>query len=493
MAFPSSASRAARFAACILALAGLASAQEPSVILKSLDQLEKRVTRVEAELGHLRKSGASAPSSVRPDTATAALAARLDSLGVRLARLEIAPVAKAASPVKTSDSAAKTLSAPSLAAAAPEKDSIAVLIREVRALTAALKAGPLAASPAPAYNAPMSPKSAAPSATTLDRTASGSAAPASAVPAAALALKGDIQIQGERKFTDQSGRNNLDDFWGRLNFGAEYNGDDFQSKVNLRIYPEGFGFEPLTGASFDTTGQGSLKVQSQPSPRMVINHAWVRYTTGPAKLRLGRFETVETKSDNYGNYVDLAPSGGFMSRPAVHNAVEATAPAGSGNVSALLGASDTKLNHGFLRLYGRYPVAAGVEATLGYRANLFDRYHYPDAEILQRFDAGLSAALPAAWKAFAEAAVLQAAGRADDTPVLLGIQHPAGKVFDCVSLEGEWLNDRKAAGKDRPWLLNLHVRKSAGRLKVDAGAYSDPADSDWNAFKIGLRFTSNLR
>ncbi|MBW8888820.1 MAG: hypothetical protein JF616_13780 [Fibrobacteres bacterium] len=480
--------RAARFAAGILALAGLVSAQEPSVILKSLDQLEKRVSRVEAELGHLRKSGPAATASVRPDTAVAALAARLDSLGVRLGRLETAPVAKTATPVKPPDSAAKAV-ASSFAAAAPEKDSIAVLIREVRALTAALKAGSMAAAPATAAIAQAPAKSSAPSSLSP---AAGSAVPAPA-PAAALALKGDIQIQGERKFTAQSGRNNLDDFWGRLNFGAEYNGDDFQSKVNIRIFPEGFGFEPLTGASFDTTGQGSLKVQSQPSPRMVINHAWVRYTTGPAKVRLGRFETVETKSDNYGNYVDLGPSGGFMSRPAVHNAVEATAAAGPGNVSALLGASDTKLNHGFLRMYGRYPVAAGVEATLGYRANLFDRYHYPDAEILQRFDAGLSAALPSAWKAFMEAAVLQAAGRADDTPVLLGIQHPAGKVFDVVSLEGEWLNDRKAAGKDRPWLLNLHVRKSAGRLKVDAGAYSDPADPDWNAFKLGLRLTSTLR
>lgn len=182
-----------------------------------------------------------------------------------------------------------------------------------------------------------------------------------------------------------------------------------------------------------------------------------------------------------------------MSRPATHNALEGTTPAGAGTVSVLLGTADKKLNRGFLRLYGRYPLPARLEATLGYRANVFDRYHFPDAEILQRYDAGLGATLPSAWKAYAEAAVLQVAGRQDDTPVLLGLQHPAGAVFDAVSLETEWLNDRKTAKKDREWLLNLHARKTAGRLKIDAGVYSDPTDTDWNAFLVGLRITSNLR
>jgi hypothetical protein len=491
MAHPASLFRVARCASMVLALTGLAAAQEGSVILKSLDQLEKRVTRIEAEVGHLRKAGPApaAPAAAHSDTAAAALAVRLDSVSARLARLEKAPApALAAAPAASPASGA---SQPALVTQpSPEKDSIAVLIREVRVLTAVLKSGASPVTPAAPAKPTMPATASAPAPSPVVRPALPSvAAPASAV----LALKGDIQIQGERKFTSQSGRNNLDDFWGRFNFGAEYDDGNFQSKINIRIYPEGFGFEPLTGATFDTTGQGSLKVQTQPSPRMVINHAWVRYGIGPAKLRLGRFETVETKSDNYGNYVDLAPTGKFMSRPATHNAVEGTAPAGAGTVSVLLGTADNKLNRGFLRMYGRYPISPRLEATLGYRANLFDRFHYPDAEILQRYDAGLSATLPSAWKAYAEAAVLQVAGREDDTPLLLGIQHPVGKIFDAVAAETEWLKDRKAAGNDREWLLNLHARKTAGRFKLDLGAYSDPADKDWNAFLIGLRITSNIR
>lgn len=488
MAFPVSASRSILSAACILALAGFAAAQEASVVLKSLDELDKRVSRVEAEMGRLRKNPpAAAAATAKPDTALAAQSARLDALAARLARLETA-----AAPVASATAATAASAAPAAApASSPQQDSIAVLIHEVRALTAALKSGTLAAlqapasKPAPTASAAIAALPAAPPSTGARRDL-----PA---PAPGLTLKGDIQIQGERKFTAQSGRDNLDDFWGRLNFGAEYDDKDFQSKINIRIFPEGFGFEPLTGATFDTVGQGNLKVQSQPSPRMVINHAWVRYHAGPVALRLGRFETVETKSENFGNYVDLGPTGKFMSRPAVHNALEATAPAGAGSASVLLGTSDKKLDRGFVRLYGRYPVVPHVEATLGYRANVFDRYHYPDAEILQRYDLGLGADLARSWYAYAEAALLQIAGRQDDTPLLLGIRHPAGKIFDAVALEAEWLNDRKAAGEDRAWLLNLHARKAAGRFKLDAGAYSDPADPDWNAFTIGLRITSNLR
>jgi hypothetical protein len=322
-------------------------------------------------------------------------------------------------------------------------------------------------------------------------------APASqAAPAAApagLELKGDIQIQGERKLTAESDRDNLDDFWGRLNFGAEYKQGGFQSKVNIRIFPEGFGFEPLTGATFDTAGQGSLKVQTQPSSRIVVNHAWAKYALGPTALKVGRFETVETQSDNFGNYVDLAPGGRFMSRPAVHNALELGLPAGPVSGSALLGTNDRKLNRGFLRLYGKYAPIPALALSAGYRGNVFDRFKYPGEEILQRFDAGCLWKSPVGWNAFAETAVLQAAGREDDRPLLLGIQPKTGKVLDLLSLEAEWLADRKAAGKAKEWLFNLHARKAAGRFKIDAGCYSDPADADWNAFSVGLRMTSNIK
>jgi hypothetical protein len=388
------------------------------------------------------------------------------------------------------------LAVPAPAAASARDGVIADLIREVKELTAMLKGRP-ASTDASAAKAPSAPVP-APAAT------ASSAAPA-ASPKVTLVLpgfeiKGDIQIQGERKLTAQSKRDNLDDFWGRVNFGGEYKSERFESKLNIRVFPEGFGFEPLTGATFDTAGQGSIKLQTQPQTRVVVNHAWVKTALGDYRLKVGRFETVETQSDNFGNYVDLPPSGKFMSRPAVHNAVEASRAFGPLGNSLLIGTNDRKLNRGFVRLYEKYSPSPKLTATLGYRANVFDRLKYQNEDILQRFDAGLLwGGLPRGWKVFAEAAVLQYPGIADDTPVLLGLQPGCGKVLDVLSLETEWSPTRKtpsqgsAAGEYKEWLFNVHARKIVGRLKVDAGWYSDPTDPDGSAFGAGLRVTSNIK
>ena len=234
------------------------------------------------------------------------------------------------------------------------------------------------------------------------------ASAASALPPA-LALVGDVQIQGERRLATGSKQDNLDNFWGRVNIGTEYKSPTFQSKVNLRIYPEGFGFEPLTGATFDTTGQGALKTQTQPSSKLLVNHAWVRFTPGAYGLRIGRFETQESQSATYGNYIDLGPSGLFLARPAVHNATEGTWSPWRMVLVGLVGSIGSQIGsrlpeglpevHGPYRVY-RLPSDTAPTCSIAGR--------YPDAPILQRFDAGLLSPLGAGWQGFAEAAVLQA-------------------------------------------------------------------------------------
>jgi hypothetical protein len=470
----------------VLASIALTSAQEGSVILKSLDNLEKRLIKVEADIGKVRKSSSNTPAtvSVRPDSLSAGFSLRLDSLAQRVHALESAAVAKPTSAPMASEISAIT--APKTASNPTSTESeIASLVREVKTLTQLLKQGKSTAAPANMEAA--AKPSAAPQASEK------SATPALPVSPPVLELKGDIQIQGERKFSAKSNRDNLDDFWGRLNFGAEYKAKEFESKINIRIFPEGFGFEPLTGATFDTVGQGAIKTQTTPQSRVVINHAWAKYSLGDARLKIGRFETVETQSDNYGNYVDLGVSGKFMSRPAAHNAVELSSSVGPVAVSGLLGTNDRKLNRGFLRLYGKYSPIPVLALSLGYRANLFDRFKFPDDEIVQRYNVGAAYKLPAGWKAFAEAAILQVVNKDNETPVLLVIQPPTGKFLDLLSLETEYVKNRTAAKKPREWLFNLHARKSVGRVKIDAGCYSDPADKDWNATQIGLRMTSNIK
>lgn len=467
----------------LLAL-GSAYSQEPSVIIKSLDAVEKRLLKLEGDVGRLRKGQDAKATPERlggkPDTAHAALAARLDSLRVRLSALETQGKAAPAP-----HSAAAPAATDSSGSAARHSGEVAALISEVREMIRVLKAGPASpqAKPAVAATASGSPVPSGKAAAATSATVAGTG----------LELKGDLQIQGERKLTAASNRNNLDDFWGRLNFGAEYNEDAFQSKVNIRIFPEGFGFEPLTGATFDTTGQGSLKLQTQASSRVVINHAWARFAAGEYRMRFGRFETVETQSANFGNYVDLGPGGRFSSRPAVHNAIEATRTIGRFSGSVLLGTGDNKVNRGFLRLYEKFAFSKDLTAAVGYRSNVFDRFKFPDQEILQRFDLNLAMGLPMGWKAFAEAAVLQVAGQDDQTPLLIGIQPFTGKTLNLLSLEAEYLPDRLVAKKPKELLLNLYARKVLGRLKLEGGLSSDLSDPEWNSFSFGIRVTSNIK
>jgi hypothetical protein len=475
-------------ACALLMLAGFlgiqpAAAQEPSVIIKSLDALDKRIIKVEAEMGRLKKSGTAAlpeKAASRPDSALPRLSLRLDSMLVRLNALETAAMPKTA---PSADAPSAPVPAPPLHPAPQDSNrsgEIASLVREVKAMIEILKQGPAQphATPTAALKPAEDPKMPPPPALP---------------PANGLEIKGDIQIQGERKFTSASSRNNLDDFWGRLNFGVEYKAKDFESKVNIRIFPEGFGFEPLTGATFDTSGQGSLKLQTQPSSRVVINHAWVKYAMGIYRLKFGRFETLETQSSNFGNYVDLNPGGKFLSRPAAHNAVELAAAHGKFSGSAMLGTNDSKLNRGFLRLYEKYAFSPKVQAAVGYRANLFDRFKFPDQEILQRYDLNLVLGLPGKWKAFAEAALLQAVDKDDETPLLIGIQPFTGKALDLLSLETEYVPDRLIAKESKEWLVNLHARKVMGRLKLESSLSSDLADPAGNAYGLGLRITSNIK
>ncbi|MBW8886305.1 MAG: hypothetical protein JF616_01000 [Fibrobacteres bacterium] len=485
-------------------LAAPARSQELSQVEKGLNDLQFQMGQFEGEMGKLRKAvaqGAPASKAARSkaDSLLPALTARYDSLSARISALEAAERARAAKSSLPPDGGNQKVTGAPVAASAgvpahPDADTtgqgdLRALRKEMRELTALLQSTRASTPPASPSPAP----SAAPAAKLPALPAGPATVPASSPLPPALTVLGDVQIQGERRFATGSKQDNLDNFWGRVNIGTEYKSPGFQSKVNLRIFPEGFGYEPLTGATFDTTGQGALKTQTQPSSKLLVNHAWVRFTPGAFGIRFGRFETQESQSATYGNYIDLGPSGAFLARPAVHNATEGTWSNKAWSSSVLLGASDKKLDRGFLRALQKFTAPSGLQAMLGYRANVFDGWKYPDAPILQRFDAGVLSPLGAGWQAFAEGAVLQADGKADDTPLLLGIRPPMGKYLDALSLEAEWSPNRKVAGKDKEILYNAYVRKAWGKARLEAGLYSDATDPDANAFSAGVRITSSLK
>lgn len=418
-------------AAAVAALISVpAAAQDNARLERSLYDLQYRLGQIEGEMGKLRKASLPAPAlkaiRSRADSLLPGLERRLDSLASRFAALETSIPGSGGPAGHPGDEtrAERRIAQGSVPASKADGDSGAAaemraLRGEIRALTALLTVAGARANPFPG-SAPVS------------ASASAGPAPASMPPAAGpilppgLVLMGDIQIQGERRLANGSGQDNLDDFWGRLNIGAEYRSPGFQSKVNVRIFPEGFGFEPLTGAAFDTAGQGSLKTQTQPASKLLVNHAWARFAAGDFGLKVGRFETLESQSASYGNYIDQGPSGRFLARPAIHNAAEGAWAAGPWSSSLMLESGDRKLDRGSLRALQGFSGPGGSKASLGYRSNLFDRLRFPSAEILHRIDVGAVSPRFGGWQAFAEAAWMQTAGAADQAPVLAGVRPPHG-------------------------------------------------------------------
>lgn len=504
----------AAFLAACFAFTSRAQAQDVSRLERSVDDLQYQMRQFDAELAKLKKAVAQPQAPVprnarsRADSLLPGLNARLDSLTARMSALEDRAKAAAAAAgeaaqgtVKVTVEAPPSQAAPAGAAVPPGRGTAAgmdpelqALRKEMRALTELLAETRVSGGAVPSHAAQAPAFSASASAVAIPAAPAAPARPAtSAAPSPGLAFLGDIQIQGIRRLATGSKQDNLDDFWGRANLGAEYKSKDFQSKANIRIFPEGFGFEPLTGATFDTTGQGALKTQTQPSSKVVVNHAWVRFTPCAWGLRMGRFETQESQSASYGNYVDLGPSGAFLARPAVHNALEGTWTRSAFSSSLLLGSGDRKLDRGFVRAMEKAALPGGAQASLGYRANVFDRVMFPDAEILQRYDAGLVSPVWKGWQGFAEAALLQNPSRNDETPLLIGLKPPAGRILDALSLEIEWLRDRKIKGKTKEVFANAYFRKAWGRARMEAGIASDASDPDANAFTAGLRVTASLK
>ena len=310
-----------------------------------------------------------------------------------------------------------------------------------------------------------------------------------------------MQVHGEKRLTSASGRDNLDLFWGRVNIGLDFKDERLQSKVNVRIFPEGFGFDPLTSVAYDTAGQGSIKSLAEPQAKVQLTQAWARYSWAAASLRVGRMETHDGPSESYGYYLDLGPGGKFLSRKpgSAHNALEVAVRRGPSTTSLALATTDRKVNRGYLRVQQKLALPPRWQAELGYRSNLFDRWKFPEAGILHRYSALVAYAPRPGVLLFAEGALLQVMNREeDDIPVLAGVQFPAGPFADLVSLEAEYLSTRKVVtgtvSEDKGLLVNAYGRKKLWkRLNFDLGLFSDAARPDPAALGFGLRMTSAIK
>ncbi len=310
----------------------------------------------------------------------------------------------------------------------------------------------------------------------------------------ALELTGSFQLQMQKAFWDNGSDNNLDDFFGRINFGSSFKAGDFQTYINIRAFPVGFGYEALTGAVFDTTTD-KLSVTKTKVANFQVEQGWFKYVWPLIEIRLGRFYTTTSRFLILGNYLNQNPSSGFQSRIAYHNATEFTLKTGILTSDVILGAADASLNTGYLRIYESISPMKQMTVAAGYSGNIFDVVYNEDALVTNRFNFIANYEIIKGLCPYIELGIIQKVTKTDyDVPFLIGCSVPAGKVLTSLAIEMEYLADRKVKKEEKPVLVSLYMDKKIGtRTRFQAGLYSDPQSTKTFDLKFGLRMTSALK
>lgn len=76
---------------------------------------------------------------------------------------------------------------------------------------------------------------------------------------------GDVQIQAQKTLWNDGPKDNLSDLWGRVNLGAKLADSNAQAMINIRAFPEGFGYEALNSASLKTLAGDSVVLSTTSS------------------------------------------------------------------------------------------------------------------------------------------------------------------------------------------------------------------------------------
>jgi len=306
-------------------------------------------------------------------------------------------------------------------------------------------------------------------------------------------LTGSLQLQAQKAVYDNGTENNLDDFFGRVNIGGLFKAPDMQAFINIRAFPEGFGYEPIIGAAFDSTAQ-SVEIQKTKIAKFQVEQAWFKYIWGSTSLLIGRFYKTTSKSVSFGNYIDQDVPGGFQLKVYYHHAAELSIVTGMLTSSLLLGAGDSKLNTGYLRIFECIKPVDGLTIAAAYRSNAFDPIYDENAEVFNRFSLNADYRIMKDLVPYVEFGVIQKVDDEYDLPLLIGCKVPTSSILSALGFELEFLNDRKVGGDDVPVLWNIYFDKTAGEhTKFQAAVYSDPAGKSASDVRIALRMTATLK
>jgi len=351
-------------------------------------------------------------------------------------------------------------------------------------------------------------------------------------------VKASIDIQAQKEFYDDGSQNNVDALYGRVNFGAQYTSEKFLAGVNIRAYPAGFGYEPITGVNFDDVSWDIASATTEIA-KFQVESAWAKYLFSDLfQFKIGRYWTSTTQTYHFGNYLDQDPGGSYMAKVAYHNASEFIVSSDIVSGSVLLGVGDKNVNRGYLRIGVDITPIEALEINLGYRANVFDMIVHTEEDVANRIAGSISYEFIENLKLYFAFGILDIdkpfteakydwwdwytnlydstsseITRTDYDGYLsdyerrraikkyekqkafnIGCFIPTGPVFDKFVVEGEIIPDRMVAGEEKIADINVWCEKKIGsRVKMRGAFYTDPTRADYQDWVGGIRFSTTLK
>jgi hypothetical protein len=312
--------------------------------------------------------------------------------------------------------------------------------------------------------------------------------------AAETKWNGSIQLQGQKAIWEDPSKDNLDDLWGRINLGVKTTDKEkgYTAVLNLRAFPEGFGYEALTRVKMK--GDSAIEETKVNIGRFQVEQAWVNFELPLGFFgKMGRWSTTSVSS-TLGNYVDADPGANWQAKIIYHNATTLGWANDWVEAQTLFGVADPKLNKGYFAGSLKLKETMFGELTAAYRSNVFDMYQDGDANIEHRMTLAWQGLNRWLVKPHAEFAMLRKDADATgyDMPVLIGASYQLGKSHRVLT-EVEYLNDRQVNKEDQPLSLHLatdHKINDFARLQL--GALTDAKAPDWSDLRLAARVSYNL-
>lgn len=304
---------------------------------------------------------------------------------------------------------------------------------------------------------------------------------------------GDAGILGVKNIGDLSTDNNVDVLWGRVNFISNYTDENFASALQIRVYPAGYGFDYISGATFDTS-HNAIVTNATNAAKLQVIQGWVQYTLSSLKIKIGRIPLKYSVGTHFGDYAQRGPNGSFCYPGALHNATVFIHDAAMVNSQVVLGVSDKNLNTAYFLMKETVKASDKVSVSAGYHSNFFDVAYDEGATVIHALSFAADFTYMKGKKVYAELGVRDIGIEGEDVkmPFTLGVHIPTAGVLDLTTVEMEYCSVR--ADNDKEGLYwALYLGKNLGsHFHLRAALYNNSAGAEPGDLSAGMYFGSSF-